>query len=166
MPATGTVLWVPPRCLLPNTAALIFPLCQGPLQWDPADSYGNLPSGREKCISLSLSSRRKTSAVQAGTLPRLLGAILSQCECVATAPGDGGWLQALPSSPWLCLPSSVAGFTTPGCSHLHAHLPQVKPQASYTQEGACSGTTSKSLYKSPAQAVDFTAPSKGITWGN
>ena len=129
--AVGATTMLAPKHSSPDP-----PLCQGLLQWEPADSHGNLPSGREKCISLRLPSRRKTSAAQAGTLPRLLGDILSQGECVATAPGDGGWLQALPSSPRLRLPGSTAGFTALGCSRLHARLLQVKPQVSHTQEGS------------------------------
>lgn len=124
MPAMGTVLWVPPRCLFPDTAVPIPPppgaaptgTCRFP--WES--------SQWEREMNSSASPQpKKTSASQASSLPRLLGDIASKGECVATVPGDSRWLQALPlsPSPWLHLPGNVTGFTAPGCSRLQLSRP-------------------------------------------
>lgn len=70
------------------------------------------------------------------------------------APGDTEWLQVLLLSPWLHLPGSTAGFTALGCSHLHAHLPQVEPHMPHTQEGTLQAKIPSKTRASPGDTPE------------
>lgn len=142
---TGAVQGVPPK---PSS---LTPPLQRLLPRDPADSHGNLPSGRQKCFS---QQDKKPSPA----LPGLLGDITGW----ACGHGfRGHWVAAGAGLVSLNPSSQQGGWIYCSCLDTMSH--RSDPKFPHPEH---SGMTKKSQHMSSAHAGDFTAPSKGIPWGN
>jgi len=115
------------------------PLCQGLLQWEPADSHGNLPSGRDKCVSLPLPSGRKTLVTRAGVLPRLS---VTYYPRVSVWPWHWGTASGcrccprLPGSIFLAAQPDLPPQDAPACMLSN-------PKCPTPRRAACSGAANK-----------------------